>query len=207
MNAFVIAELWDEGDGLSEITAPNSPPNSLQVHGFLKGLVKAKGRVTATLIIDCCRKNVTIYVKDLKNLTSSCDIPIDPTYDAINPCTTTTTTTTTTLTPTSTLTFLSRKTTFLMATTSLKLSAGSSSLVTSTPNQTTKQSGKAGNTTTTTTQNPSSSKEENSSSLSDGATYGIAAAVGAVTLAVIIGGIALITKKLTAVSPKKPEDD
>ncbi|XP_071153469.1 uncharacterized protein [Mytilus edulis] len=101
MNAVVIAELWDEGDGLSEITAPNTPPNSLQVHGFSKGLVKSKGTVSATLIIDCCRKNVTIDVKDLKNLTSSCDITIDPTYDATNPCTTTTTTTTTT-TPAST---------------------------------------------------------------------------------------------------------
>ncbi|XP_076091883.1 uncharacterized protein LOC143063560 isoform X3 [Mytilus galloprovincialis] len=205
MNAFVIAELWDEGDGLSEITAPNSPPNSLQLHGFSKGLVKAKGTVSASLIIDCCRKNVTIYVKDLKNLTNSCDIPIDPTYDATNPCTTTTTTTTTTLKPTST-------TTSLKSTTSSKLSAGISSalknaLVTSTQNPLTKQSGQTGSTTTTMTQNPSSSKEENSSSLSDGATYGIAAAVGAATLAVIIGAIALITKKLAAVSPKKTEED
>ncbi|XP_063420888.1 uncharacterized protein LOC134706109 [Mytilus trossulus] len=205
MNAFVIAELWDEGDGLSEISAHTSPPNSLQLHGFSKGLVKAKGTVSASLIIDCCRKNVTIYVKDLKNLTSSCDITIDPTYDATNPCTTTTTTTTTTLKPTST-------TTSLNPTTSSKLSAGSLSasnkvLVTSTQNPLIKQSGQTGSTTTTMTQNPSSSKEENSSSLSDGATYGIAAAVGAVTLAVIIGAIALITKKLAAVSPKKTEED
>ncbi|VDI36271.1 Hypothetical predicted protein, partial [Mytilus galloprovincialis] len=50
MNAVVIAELWDEGDGLSEITATNTPLNSLQVHGFSKGLVKSKGTVSATLM-------------------------------------------------------------------------------------------------------------------------------------------------------------
>jgi hypothetical protein len=49
-NVYITAEIWDEGDGLDEITAPNTPTNSLLLNGFSKGLVKAVGIVRATLM-------------------------------------------------------------------------------------------------------------------------------------------------------------
>ena len=42
--------------------------------------------------------------------------------------------------------------------------------------------------------------------MSDGVSYAIAAVVGAVTVTVIIGGIFIATKKMSAVSPKKTEN-
>jgi hypothetical protein len=49
-NVYITADIWDEGDGLDEITAPNTPTNSLQLNRFNKGLVKAVGIVRATLM-------------------------------------------------------------------------------------------------------------------------------------------------------------
>ena len=49
-NVVITAEIWDEGDGLDEITAPNTPTNSLLLNGLNKGLVKAVGIVRATLM-------------------------------------------------------------------------------------------------------------------------------------------------------------
>ena len=42
--------------------------------------------------------------------------------------------------------------------------------------------------------------------MSDGVSYAIAAVVGSVTVAVIIGGIFIVTKKMSAVSPKKTDN-
>jgi len=49
-NVYITADIWDEGDGLDEITAPNTPTNSLLLNGFNKGLVKKVGIIRATLM-------------------------------------------------------------------------------------------------------------------------------------------------------------
>nr|XP_022338674.1 uncharacterized protein LOC111134137 [Crassostrea virginica] len=214
-------EIFDVGEGIKTITYAGSGGNSVNFTNkpFIAGLEVSQGTVIAKLVADCCRASEDITLADWTS-TSTCTVPVNPSWTP-GPCTTTPPPTTTAI-PTTTISLTTDSlTTDSMTTGSTTSSSGTTksqsstgqagSTVSSTPSPqgSTSVSQSAGGTSstnsagTTTTASAGSSNNSNESEGGLSTTWKIVIATSASALSVaalFTGGI-LLRKKFTTVSP------
>lgn len=211
-------EIFDIGEGIKTISYGGSGGNGVNFthKPFIAGLELSQGTVIAKLVADCCRASEDITLADWSS-TSTCTVPVNPSWTP-GPCTTTPPPTTTTGPTTDSSTSVTTdSSTSNAGTTSVGSTNGQTGggSVTSTlsvtqtgSNAAASQSGgvkptssSSAVTTTVTSVSSSSNSNGSESGLSTTWKIVIATSATAISVAALFTGGILLRKKFTSVSP------
>lgn len=205
-------EIFDIGEGIKTISYGGSGGSSVNFthKPFIAGLELSQGTVAAKLVADCCRASEDIALADWTS-TSTCTVPVNPSWTP-GPCTTTPPPTTDSSTTNSATTDSSTSNTATTSVGSTNGQTGGGS-VTSTlsvtqtgSNAAASQSGSvkpssAAVTATVTSGSSGSNSNGSESGLSTTWKIAIATSATAISVAALFTGGILLRKKFTSVSP------
>eukprot|EP00105_Crassostrea_gigas_P045837 XP_019929985.1 PREDICTED: von Willebrand factor A domain-containing protein 7-like [Crassostrea gigas] len=211
-------EIFDIGEGMKTISYGGSGGNGVNFthKPFIAGLELSQGTVIAKLVADCCRASEDITLTDWTS-TSTCTVPVNPSWTP-GPCTTTPPPTTTTGPTTDSSTSVTTDSSTSNAgttsvgssngqtgggsvTTTLSVTQTGSNAAASQSGSVYPTSGSSVVTTTVTSVSSSSNSNGSESGLSTTWKIVIATSATAISVAALFTGGILLRKKFTSVSP------